>query len=53
MNKAQRYRSGLMVNGRIAAVCDVRGTPEFIERITRMQPVLPPAFRSMPIDMFP
>ena len=37
----------------ITAVCDVRGTPEYVHRIERMFPHLPPALRAIPLDRFP
>lgn len=34
--------------GGIEEVCDVRGTPEFTQRISRMRPFLPPPMRDWP-----
>jgi hypothetical protein len=39
--------------GQIAAVVDVRGTPEFTTRIDAMRAWLPPAMRNMPLEMYP
>jgi hypothetical protein len=39
--------------GAIAAVCDVRGTLEYVQRIERMWPYLPPPMRLIPLDEFP
>lgn len=42
-----------MKAGAIAAVCDVRGTVEYVQRIERMWPFLPPPLQTIPIDQFP
>jgi hypothetical protein len=42
-----------MKAGAIAAVCDVRGTPEYVQRLERMWPFLPPPMRAIPLHQFP
>lgn len=37
----------------IKEVCDVRGTPEYVKRIERMVPFLPPQMRAIPLEQFP
>lgn len=38
---------------RIDSVVDVRGTPEFLERVRRMRPFLPPQLQHVPDEQFP
>lgn len=49
----RRLTAGEMKAGGIDAVRDVRGTVEYVNRIERMWPHLPPAARTLPIDQLP
>lgn len=49
----RRLTAAEMKVGAIAAVCDVRGSVEYVQRIERMWPFLPPAMRAIPLDQFP
>jgi hypothetical protein len=49
----RRLTAAEMKAGAIAAVCDVRGTPEYVHRIERMWPHLPPPLRAIPLNQFP
>lgn len=49
----RRLTAREMRDGRIEGVCDVRGTPEFTERIQRMRPFLPAAMAAYPDEALP
>ena len=49
----RRLTGAEMRTGDIEGVYDVRGTPEFTARISRMRPFLFPAMRDWPDEAFP
>lgn len=49
----RRLTPAEMKRGGIAALCDVRGTPEHAARIERVRPFLPPHMRQLPAELLP
>lgn len=49
----RRLTAAEMKSSAIGAVCDVRGTTEYVQRIERMWPFLPPPLRAIPLGQFP